>query len=1729
MPRRLWLILFLSLVTALGVSWVRWGVPRVERRLHAKALSVLSAKLGKPVRLDAVHLHPLFLAVGLENLQVLSGEEPGAPPLFACRRWTLFLTPIHRAQRFPWFSLSFGKSRVETPVVRLDALPRGARPARSSPFLSLLPAHRLEWEDASFHFPAVGKIPSFSLGRAAGSAVMTGGSLALETEGETFVGKLRVAFRAAEPIFARDKAAAWKAVVIVPGADLAQLSALLPADAPGEWSGRADVSVTVQGDFSGKPPKDWAAGLVFRDAAWNLDRRPWPLAGRLDVSPAALQMDLSSLDGALRAEGSLQKPFSPEGRWDMGVTFKAFPLEALRGRLPLRLPSSLAWRGTAEGELTLKGPRSDPEAALDLRATDAGATPFVFPSIRASLETTPEARLFKASLADGSLWASLPRAGGGDSAWEAHAEGISLDVLAEAGGWGPVGGLLRADFAFRRSPEGGPLAGGQLRVDTPAWGDHRLEAPLVAFFSWKEGSLKLHNKDGTLDAALEDAAGGAKKLHFAYSRADGLFVQGSGSVGPEGRDLSFDGSAGQASLRDLPFLLNRYPDIAGRWQAELSARGTLAAPVLSGAFSGGGARLHAAAPPHAFQGRFHWEAGALRLEDVSLDGSLSASALRLADGQTRVSLTAQGADPALIREVLLSTAPAGGRLSGRLDAEWGGGEAPVGAFQAALVDGLWGETSIPSAGIRLKWEDGRAALEELTWGHPGGTLRYQGEARRGPGGKWPFRLEGSRLGEIRGLAAWGNGRLTVDGVGAGEGVTASARVDFKARALSARLLLRRAPAGALWSRAGLPAPPPEGVLDGEAVLEGPFQDPRGRIGVRWSRAALRGSPVEASLRALWRPGLLTLEEARLETGESGLLKASGDVPLSRTAGWGLAWEAEDMPVSLIVSHLKGRLRGKGAVSGPREAPEGSFSVGAAGVALGDFPPFRLDAQGDVRAGVVTFRKAEAAGDDGVWRLRPGSTVKVLGEGVDFSLRNDLRNVQLGPVSLFGGLRVEGAWRKSSPPRLTLTASGEDLWINQQPVDGVLASLSWSEGKVLFDPPAGAAGRLEGGIDLAAWPQVRFVGVSIWDGVERRLRADGEIGPGPWNFSVEGHGLDTLMLLSLADLEFSAEGAVDALLTGAGSAAHPRVEADISGRDGRLLGIPYDRVAATLLWDGPRVEIRSFEASRRRGYVLSGRGDVEAAPRPGARPKVNAHARLTDGNLAILKDLWADCREAAGPFEGELSVVPGPDGPRVSGFLELRNGSFKAGKYVTQVSDLDVRLRLAESRVTVEAFSGRSGKGRFVGEGRLDLDGFGVGEYDLAFRTVGKRGVQVEIPQLSVPPGPLFKRFSVLRRTLEAPSQGRPRFDLKVTGPQGAHKVSGEIVLEDTHFTYPPAKGAFRGTGGPSAVGDFFRDALWELRLKTGEDTWYRNEFVNVRVNGAVDVEGPRNALRVDGKISANQGVINYLSQPFELRRALLELYGGDRDPGREEKAAAYISGEAEKTATTLDNQGTASLDVITMIIPRAPLEEIRPRFVSRNNPSLSSERVFQRMMGFSGRDNQQQPTPEEQEQLQRAALVQLVGASASPLANRLARLFGIDMISTLYEPDAPDSEQANFPSDAALRPGQAGGRTPGRWSELLRGAGATAGVQLTDRLFGLYKFKVDQSIENQVYLHDEVQIVGRLRGNLYLKFSSELDTRSLLGQPPNRQAMLEQRWRFGLPKRKPAPATTTEGSEKKTP
>jgi hypothetical protein len=330
-------------------------------------------------------------------------------------------------------------------------------------------------------------------------------------------------------------------------------------------------------------------------------------------------------------------------------------------------------------------------------------------------------------------------------------------------------------------------------------------------------------------------------------------------------------------------------------------------------------------------------------------------------------------------------------------------------------------------------------------------------------------------------------------------------------------------------------------------------------------------------------------------------------------------------------------------------------------------------------------------------------------------------------------------------------------------------------------------------------------------------------------------------------------------------------------------------------------------------------------------------------------------------------------------------------------------------------------------------------------------------------------------------------------------VVGTVILDHTQFTYPSEDKS--PTRFPRWWDEFLNEAYWDVTLKTSDDTWYRNKFVHARLDGSLALEGRRGDMSVNGRLDARQGVVSYLGQLFNLRQGFVEVVTGNFP---EKTVIPYLSAEAEKTVTTLDGRGTPTLDLITLVVDRAPAKEIQPRFISRNNPELSSPRVAQRALGLS-LPQDHDLTPEDQESLLRLGLVQILDTAAGPLVNTLARRFGIDTIRAIYEPGkkSPERSIGEVPPAGQTQP----------LIDFLQGTGATAGVQLTNRIFGVYKFTVGKT-ENQVFLRDEIEIIYRIVYGLHLKASSELDSQKLLGQPPNRRVLLENQWRFGHKKRK---------------
>jgi len=1736
MHKRAWAFLFGAALLSLFGVWLLWGQSAVEKELLKRLTPFLSQKLGRPVHIARARVHPLLLHVSFEDVRV--------EPLFSAKRWTIHLTPLHLRRTVPWFAFALGKSVVDSPRLALDRLPASSRKPVRPPLI--FPAIRLEWRNGEVRLPEAARLEALS--GLSGETVIAPSGLDLKTRGATVAGGFSLTMKA--PGWRE-----WTAEVTVKEGSLGAVQHFFPA-APGIFDGTFDGVAKMKGPwpprFAGEDAATWSLKARVTKGGWTASQGAFPeprhgaapegarvaFRGALEADAGGLRFTDVRLMNDLRLEGTVGAPLGPNapvnfqlnGVLDLAAAHAALPSSVLR-RVPLE--------GTADVDARIDGSVAAPRLTLNAALSDPRVAYVLLPGeTRAAL--TAEAGRFSVNveLLGGRVTATGRTA---KESYRVEARGLALGRLAEANEWGRIGGVLRGDFTL--SGENVPRAEGALSVDHLEWGVHVETQPVAATFTYADGRLRLRGRENVLAVDAESFPDRWTLSQAHFELPSGLSLSAEGDIaGPE-RNLDLQAALTGVPLSDVPMLLKRYPAIDGRFRFEGRLTGTAKSPVFEGEWGIKDLRLVSDGPAHQGSAQARATRDGFHVSRFTFADALSGEGEWRTDGSWRADVVLSSAPASILAEILVSTKPVQGRLQGALTVAAGGDAPPSGTARLVWTDGRWDSFVFDEGRVDISLESHTLRLTGLDIQQDAGSLHAEGliPLNKDLSGYWlsaqlrhfaapPLVIDGEltlrdgafaspllfingyAAGAVSGKIAWDESTLRLDDVDVSRVFSGRFRLNRRTGGLAGTWLLKGLDM-TVWGPA-LPGTPPmlqNGTMEGNGTLSGTLEAPVAQHRVLWRGGRLNDLVFDAEARGRYAERRLGFDrlEARLPSG--GRLVGAGVINLS-SAAVALTLEAENVSWTDTLAAAGMELPWSGVYGGTLSwegrlgAPRIAASLGGDDTRAGPVVLTAWKARVHYEERELRIDELSARTPDGLWRLKEGSRAFFTdrGEG-QLHLLNDLRNVHLGPLNIFGGLEVVGRWRTVPQPTLEADLRARSLWVNQHRFEQDLARVTWTSRRVAFTPLAGGSQRLSGVVDLTGLPQVRLDNLSFTENGQRRFWMNGEVGPERWDFQLEGSDLEAGTLTSLVDLDLPVTGRLYAKLSGTGNPAAPRVDGTFEARNGAFGRLPFDRIGGEIFWNGPVVELKNLEAARRNGYLVRGGGrfPVDAENKD---ESLAVDLVLADGDLAVLKDLWHDCTWARGPLKGELHLRPGDDGVRMAGFLQLDKGALRARRYADSVTDINARLLLKDDALIVEELSGRVGRGRLVGRGQVLLNGLSIDSYDLALDSQGKEGIPLEVPQLSVPPGPLLKRFSLLRKSLEGVSTGRPRLSLKLTGTGEEPRLSGAIVMDDTQFTYPPQK-----RKGPSAMPEWFRDFVddttWDLRFQTGDNTWYRNEYVSAQVKGWVNIMGKRGGLLASGRVETQRGVISYLGQTFNVRRGLFEIVADTRTVVAEKAVIPYVSGEAERLVPSVDSRGFATTDVVTMVVPRAPLGQIEPRFYSRNNPDASPERVARIAVGLSA---EEQLTPEERDQMLRAGLVQLLGATAAPAAGRIANRFGIDMLIPTYDSSRDETETGLLP------PSDTTANVPrSTLSKYLPGTGASLGKQLNNRIFGLYKFKVDET-RNQLYFRDEVELVYRLSGNLHLRASTELDTEQVLGQPPNRQAVLENQWRFEPPKR-PAP------------
>jgi len=865
-----------------------------------------------------------------------------------------------------------------------------------------------------------------------------------------------------------------------------------------------------------------------------------------------------------------------EGDLDLDVALRAFPLAIANAFVP-----ELGLAGAAQGEAKLLGPVAAPRGTYALRISDLDATllkgaPLLQVDTRGTLEgkrVTTETEI----------------TGGG-----------GLDVVAK--GSAPLGD---GDIDMTASIRSLPLAlANNFRADLGLAGLLRGDVKLTGPVRRPVGSYDLQVSDlvstqATGVPALQVAARGELQGDRVTTDAT---VAGTGGISltAKGSAPLGDGDLNMAvAIRELPLAL------ANSFRPELGLSGTVRGDAI------------VKGPVTAPRGDYD-----LTIVDLTSAAAKGVPALKVVtkgalEGQrvtTDTAITGGGGIEATAR----GSAPIG---EGDLDMDIALRELPL-----ALANAF-----APNLGLAGSLRGTAKVAGPLT--APRGTydLAVAGLSSARAKGAPPLQI--AARGELQGE------RITTDATVTGEGgvnLTAkgSAPLDG-AGAVDMALAVNDLPlslANAVSPELGL-----GGKLKANARVSGTITAPEGTYDLAvtdLTAAQARGvAPLQVVAKGTLEGQRVTTDAS--VTGGGGVrATAKGAIPLG-SGDADLAIDIAQLPLAIANGFmpslgLGGSLAGSARVTGPLAAPTGRYDLRVTNLTAAQargVPPMTVTAKGDLANGRVTTDAAVTGG--GGLRLTANGSAPV-GTAGALDVTVALRSVPVALANGFSpGLGAQGTLQGDAKIGGTIAAPTGNYTLR-------VSSLSTAATRSAGVPAAqiDAKGQLQG--DRVSTDTV----VTAARGLRVTARGTAPLGAGNLDLAVAGRAPLAFLndTLSVSGDRIDGVATFDVKLAGPTSA--PRVNGtgrlENASYFNRAAGLQLRGMQASIVADGPNIDVRSLRATTRNGGTVSGSGRVAVNPSAGFPGEINFQASNAE---VIGTDIVTAITDADLRLQGPLARRP----------------------------------------------------------------------------------------------------------------------------------------------------------------------------------------------------------------------------------------------------------------------------------------------------------------------------------------------------------------------------------------------------------------------------------------------------------------------------------------------------------
>ncbi|MGZ3547847.1 MAG: translocation/assembly module TamB domain-containing protein [Vulcanimicrobiaceae bacterium] len=329
----------------------------------------------------------------------------------------------------------------------------------------------------------------------------------------------------------------------------------------------------------------------------------------------------------------------------------------------------------------------------------------------------------------------------------------------------------------------------------------------------------------------------------------------------------------------------------------------------------------------------------------------------------------------------------------------------------------------------------------------------------------------------------------------------------------------------------------------------------------------------------------------------------------------------------------------------------------------------------------------------------------------------------------------------------------------------------------------------------------------------------------------------------------AAGALDTTVHIDGTAADPRVSDRFTLTSLRYARFEMPRVTGELAVNRKAIALHGGEINLQRGRILVAASlPVQLQPFAigPARAPVRLNAVADDVEASDIVNLLPSGTRMTGRIDGRVGLRGTVSAPYLDGGLTLANGYFAGPQETVPIADLDGRLALHGTTVSLQSLRANAGGGTFAASGTASVPNLrSAREVTLRLQASAKR-VRVDLPAYFK--GQIDGAITVVRN------------------PGTRPLVAGEATISNARVPLS----AFLNTNAPKTPAAKPPDIAFDLALNIGQDVRVQSPNVDIGGTGRLVFGGTLAAPALRGRIVATGGTLDFYRH-FRIQNGVVQF------------------------------------------------------------------------------------------------------------------------------------------------------------------------------------------------------------------------------------------------------------------